>query len=123
MKRIGVVLAFFGIALGLGCGFDNSSNRQSISVRKTEDSYRFKASYPKKKTNEVMTYVQNTLKDGQLFGRDGVSDSEINLGDSTKFYLQSEPGFIAIEFKKIDNSFKSYQKMESMCGGIKKILQ
>ncbi len=123
MKRISIVLAFVGIAMGLGCGFDNNSNRQSISVRKTDASYQFKASYPKKRTNEVITYVENTLKDGQLFGRDGINDADINLGDSIKFHLQSEPGFIAIEFTKTDNSFGAYQKMERMCVGIKKILQ
>jgi len=123
MKRISIMLAIVGIALASGCGFDSNSNRQSITVQKTDASYQFKASYPKKKTAEVITYVENTLKDGQLFGGDGVSDSDINLGDSIKFHLQSEPGFIAIEFKKMDNSFGAYQKMERMCIGIKKILQ
>jgi len=123
MKRIGMIIAIVGIALGLGCGFDGNSNRQSISVRKTDASYQFKASYPKKRTADVITYVENTLKDGQLFGRGGISDSDINLGDSIKFHLQSEPGFIAIEFKKTGNSFGAYQKMERMCIGIKKRIE
>ena len=123
MKRIGIVLVFVGITIATACKFGADSDKQSITVRKTDTTYRFKASYPKRKTTEVLNYVERTLKQEQLFGTDGIKDSDVILGDSIKFHLQSEPGFIAIDFKKTDNSFESCQKMESMCIGIKKILQ
>lgn len=107
----------------MGCDF-NSDGNQSITVKKTDTEYNFKASYPERKTKKVIDYIEETLKDNQLFANESDrKNSDVSLADSTNFYLKAEPGLIVIDFKKQKNTYTSYKKMEDLCMGIKDLLQ
>ena len=120
MKNKHYLFAFI-CCLVFGCNLNQSN--QSISVKKTEAAYNFEASYPEKKTAKVIAYIENTLKEDDLFSTvKSKHNSEVVLIDSTRFYLKAEPGFIIIDVKKQKNSFASYQKMEKLCMGIKDVI-
>jgi hypothetical protein len=122
MKKTCKQLALVGLTFLLGCGFGNS-NRQSISVKKTANTYEFEATYPAEKTAKVSAYLASRLKGKKLFDADGYSDSDLNLGDTMKFHLKAKLGFISISFKKDENSFPAYRQLESFCTGIKGVLK
>ncbi len=123
MKKSYLILSLIVATLGFGCNFGVDSENQSISIKNNDVGYNFEASYPKKKTEKVVAYIEETLKDDALFtAPSDVKNMDIVLPDSTKFYLKAEPGFIVIDFKKQKNSLTSYQKMEELCKGIKELL-
>ena len=41
-------------------------------------------------------------------------------GDHTTFYIKKYAGFLEIKFDKDENSDEGYQRIKSMCDGIKK---
>ena len=44
------------------------------------------------------------------------------LKDGTKFHVKSSPGRMDIQLNKEENSIESYNRIKSMCEGIKNIL-
>ena len=123
MKKVALVFAAITITLLLACNFGSSHN-QSITVKKTDSKYQFKASFPERKTGKVLSYIKKTLKEDRLFRESQESkESDVNLGDTVKFHLKSGPGQIEITFWKMENSFLGYQKLEKMCIHIKEVLR
>lgn len=109
--------------MGLGCNFRDGSDDLSISVKNNEAGYNFEATYPERKTEKVVAYLEKELQNDELFtASSDIKNMDVVLADSTRFYLKSEPGFIVIDFKKQKNSFSSYQKMEKVCAGLKELL-
>jgi hypothetical protein len=120
--------AYYLIALmcstTFGCNFEGASQNQSISIKNTDAGYQFEASFPEGKTEKVVNYLEEKLQADELFlAASDVKDSEVNLGDSIKFYLKSSPGKLEIEFKKQNNSEAAYHKLVSLCNGIKEVLK
>ncbi len=123
MKNLYYLIAMICTSL-FGCNFEGGSQNQSISVKNNESGYSFDASFPERKMEKVVGYIEKTLNADDLFlTPSDVKDSEVNLGDSVKFYLKSSPGNIEIDFKKRDNSEASYLKLVRLCTGIKDVLK
>jgi len=107
-----------------GCNFNGNSDNLSISVKSTDADYSFEASYPEKKTEKVVAYLEKTLGDDKIFtAPSDIKDEEVALGDSVKFYLKSSPGNLEIDFKKQHNSEAAYAKLVEMCKGVKEVLK
>lgn len=123
MKKIEPIFVALLLVLMLGCNIGDSDS-QSITIKKTETKYQLKASFPVRKTSKVFNYIKGALNEDKLFrDPEALKDADINLGDTLKFHLRSAPGLVEITFRKTDNSFKSYQQMEGMCAGIRRVLR
>lgn len=123
MKALSLYLSILLTILGLGCNFRSASDNLSISVKNNDAGYNFEATYPERKTDKVVAYLEKALQDEQLFtAPSDIKNVNVVLPDSTAFYLKAEPGFIVIDFKKQKNSFSSYKKMEEVCAGLKELL-
>ncbi|WP_152969711.1 hypothetical protein [Pedobacter sp. Hv1] len=123
MKALYLYLSMLLAALGLSCNFRSASDNLSISVKNNDAGYNFEATYPERKTDKVVAYLEKALQDDQLFtASSDIKNVNVVLSDSTAFYLKAEPGFIVIDFKKQMNSFTSYKKMEEVCLGLKELL-
>lgn len=123
MKRKYLMLSLVFVVFAFGCRLNGHSDNVSITVKNDEKGYNFEANYPERKTKKVVAYIEETLKDDQLFAdENSVKDGNISLGDSIKFYLKAEPGYLVIDFKKQQHTETNYQKMEALCQGIKKVI-
>jgi hypothetical protein len=123
MKKIILFIAI-GTMMFMGCGLDMDSDNQSITVKRNEFKYQFTAEFPKRKTEQVIKYINTTLNEEKLFtDPNEQKDTIISLGDTVRFHLVSEPGYIEIKFRKTDNPPSSYKKLEQMCMGIKDVLK
>ena len=49
-------------------------------------------------------------------------DGTIALDDHTTFYIKKYPGKLEIKLNKDENSDEAYERVKSMCNGIKKLL-
>jgi hypothetical protein len=123
MKDIELILIAMGLTFLLSCNSRNA-NSQSITIKKTDSKFEFKASFPERKTSKVVSYIEKALDENKLFSDSlAVTNADFNLGDTTKFHLKSQPGMLEITFRKIDNSKIGYQQLEKMCLGIKEELR
>lgn len=122
MKKIYILIAIAVLSVTFGCNLN--ADKQSISVNIDEEGYAFNAEYPKHKTNQVVNFIENSLKQNDFFSNaEGIKDENVKLPDSSKFYIKAEPGFIKINFDKRNNSETSYQKLVKLCMGIKEELK
>ncbi|TCC94367.1 hypothetical protein EZ428_06240 [Pedobacter frigiditerrae] len=123
MKKVHYLITLISATL-FGCNFNGNNDNLSIGVKSTDAGYSFEASYPEKKTEKVVAYLEKTLGDDKIFtAPSDIKDEEVALGDSVKFYLKSSPGNIEIDFKKQHNSEASYVKLVNMCKGVKEVLK
>ena len=66
--------------------------------------------------------------DDKIGNRNNVSfantkiDGKITLDDHTTFYIKKYPGYLQLKLDKEENTVESYQRIRSMCEGIKKIV-
>lgn len=121
MKKLTLILAALTIICS-ACEF-KKSNSQSIAIKKTDRKYQLKASFPERKTAKVFGYIKHSLNENKLFrDPESLKESEVNLGDTMRFYLKSAPGLVEITFRKTDNTFNSYHKLEKMCAELKGVL-
>ncbi len=95
----------------------------SIHVNDTNEHYEFKASYPKGETGRVQDYINESMAPNGLFSSThDYLNVYTELKDRTKFHVKSSPGRMDIELNKDENSIESYNRIKSMCEGIKNIL-
>jgi len=49
-------------------------------------------------------------------------DGKLALDDHTTFYIKKYPGYLQIKLNKDENSAEAYNRIKSMCEGIKKVI-
>ena len=49
-------------------------------------------------------------------------DGKLALDDHTTFYIKKYPGYLQIKLDKDENSAEAYERIKSMCEGIKKVI-
>ena len=83
----------------------------SISIRESDDSYEFYASYTNNKTGQVQKYLDDKLNTNKMF-RNGRIDAMVTLTDNTNVYIKTTPGRLLIKLDKNENTFASYARIK-----------
>jgi hypothetical protein len=82
-----------------------------------------KAYFNRNKTRTVENYMDKKIGDrSNMSFRNTRIDGQIALDDHTTFYIKKYPGFLEIKFDKEENSVESYQRVRTMCEGIKGVV-
>jgi hypothetical protein len=94
-----------------------------ISYNESGHYYSMKAYFNKNKTRKVESYMDERIGDrsNMSFVNTRI-DGQIALDDHTTFYIKKYPGFLEIKLDKDQNSYPSYQRIRTMCQGIKDII-
>lgn len=104
----------------ISCIHNGNTN---ISYSESGHYYSMKANFSKNKTKNVEEYMDNRIGTGSNMSFVNTSlDGQLILDDHTKFYIRKHPGHIEIKLDKNENSGEAYQRIKSMCEGIKKVL-
>lgn len=105
MKHIGYTFSVICLMLMSGCDFIKKSSGQSITIKKTDSKFQFKASFPEYKTGKVYDYIEEVLLNTHIFaGNNDIKNVALNLGDTLRFRLKAEPGDVEIMMHKPDNT-------------------
>ncbi|MBS1509307.1 MAG: hypothetical protein JST86_00585 [Bacteroidetes bacterium] len=105
--------------------FDRFANHNglSISVNESAHSYQLFAKFNRKRTKDVLQYIDEYAGNNSIFHSGNVEiDACTYLEDQTRVYIYSHPGSLKIKFDKDENSEESYEKVKEMCEGIKDVL-
>lgn len=97
----------------------------SISVRISDSDhyYEMDAHFNKQATMPVDEFMDDKIgRNSNMSFVNTRIDGEIALDDHTNFYIKKYPGFLKIKLDKDKNSEESYQKIKSMCEGIKHLM-
>ncbi len=101
--------------------YDNKNT--DISYSEESHYYSMKAHFNKTKTRKVERYMDETIGDrGNMSFVNTRIAVQIALDDHTTFYIKKYPGFIEIKFNKGENSYESYQRIKTICQGIKEVI-
>ncbi len=117
-----LVLASF-IALLL-CGCNNNRNNTSITTKDNNKYYQFNARFNQRKSEQIKQCLNKSLMQysGISLDKNYINET-IVLNNDTKFYLQTAPGKIKVEFNKFENSEASYNQIKELCDDIKQQIQ
>jgi hypothetical protein len=92
-------------------------------VSDSERYYKMYAHFSKNRTLEVDRFMNTKIgsRNDMSFENSRI-DGKLALNDHTTFYIKKYPGYLEIKFDKDENSVEAYQRMKSMCEGIKNVL-
>ena len=122
MKKLAFLIFVIACITVLSCRRFGNGNID-ISYSESGHYYSMKAHFSKSKTTNVDEYMDSRI--GRTSNMSFVNsriDGKLALDDHTTFYIKKYPGFIEIKLDKNENSYPSYEKIKSMCEGIKKVV-
>lgn len=98
-------------------------HRTSVTLTEDNRTLLLKAAYNSDKHYLVQRYLNTKLgyTNGYYDFDDDYSTAIITADDS-KVFVQSMPGYVKIKFYKNQHSTAAYEKVKSICAGIKEII-
>ena len=95
----------------------------NITLNESGHYYSMKAYFGKNKTTDVERYMDSRIgrRSNMSFVNSQI-DGKLALDDHTTFYIKKSPGLLKIKLDKTENSEEAYERIRSMCEGIKKVL-
>jgi hypothetical protein len=121
MKKL--IALFFALACITLISCWHNDHSIDISYKEAGHYYSMKAHFSKSKTREVEEYMDNRIGAGSSMSfKNTRIDGELTLDDHSTFYIKKYPGLVEIKLDKDENSGEAYQRIKSMCEGIKKVL-
>lgn len=119
------IIVFFALAINIlsSCRWYDHGNI-NITYNEWSHYYSMKAHFARNKTTRVEHYMDEKIGDqsNMSFVNTRI-DGQITLDDHTTFYIKKYPGFLEIKLNKNQNNFESYQRIRSMCDGIKEVVK
>lgn len=107
----------------ISCGYFDDDHNTSFNYKDTDQYYSMKAHFNKNRTRDVEKYMDNTIgKSSNMSFLNTRVDGNIALADHTVFYIKKYPGRLEIKLDKNDNSYESYEKIKTMCQGLKQVV-
>jgi hypothetical protein len=122
MKKLSILFYAWACMTSVSCRHIGNGNTD-ISYSDTHHYYSMEADFSKNRTRDVEEYMDESL--GTTSNTSFVNtriEGQLALNDHTTFYIKKYPGYIQIRLDKTKNSYESYQRIRSMCEGIKKRL-
>jgi len=101
----------------------HSDHDINITLNESDRYYSMKAYFSKNKTRDVERYMDSRIgKRSNMSFVNSQIDGRLALDDHTTFYIKKSPGLLKIKFDKAENSEEAYERIRSMCEGIKNVL-
>lgn len=93
----------------------------SISVKDSEDVYKFSAHYDEEKTERVQHLINEGIAPNHIESTEDWDFTTV-LNDRTHVKIESAPGDLIIKLDKEENDKASYLQVKRMCEEIKGVL-
>ena len=120
MKKLPALFYSVACITIISCMHNGNTN---IKYSESGHYYSMEAYFSKSKTRNVEEYMDEKIGAGSNTSFVNTRlDGQLTLDDHSTFYLKKYPGLIEIRLDKNENSGEAYQRIKSMCEGIKKVL-
>ena len=121
MKKL--TLFFYALACITATSCIHHDHDISITYNDADYYYSMNAHFSKSKTRDVERYMDRKIgeRSSMSFVNSRI-DGELALDDHTMFYIKKYPGYLEIELNKDENSDEAYERIRSMCEGVKEVL-
>ena len=105
------------------CMHNHHNGDISLNFNESDHYYSMKAYFSKNRTREVERYMDSRIgKRSNMSFVNSKLDGRLALDDHTTFYIKKSPGLLKIKLDKAENSEEAYERIRSMCEGLKKVL-
>ena len=106
----------------ISCSQSNNGN-VNIKISESENYYKMLAHFSTGKTTAVDDFMDYKIgsSNDMSFANSRI-DGKLALDDHTTFYIKKYPGYLQIKLNKDKNSAEAYNRIKSMCEGIKKVI-
>ena len=121
MKKLSSL--FYALACITAFSCMHNDRDVDITLNESDHYYSMKAYFSKSKTRDVERYMDSRIgRRSKMSFVNSQIDGKLALDDHTTFYIKKSPGLLKIKLDKAENSEEAYEKIRSMCEGIKKVL-
>ena len=101
----------------------NDNGNINLSFKDSDHYYSMYAYFDKSQTRAVEQYMDRRIgRRSNMSFINSKIDGTIALDDHMTFYIKKSPGILKIKLDKDKNSMEAYDKIRSMCEGIKILL-
>jgi hypothetical protein len=115
------VIACMMSLLSCMTGYDDGNT--SLNFKDSDHYYSMNAHFNKNKTRALEEYMDRRIgRRSNMSFRNSQIDGTLGLDDHTTFYIKKYPGHIMIKVDKNKNSDEGYDRIRSMCEGMKVVL-
>lgn len=122
MKKL-VVRLFFMLSLTTLFAACNRHGDVDVSVKESDDEYRFKAYYNEDRTDEVYDFINKSMSPNKLFRNDDdVVNGETAFDDGARFRIKARKGELVISIDKGKDNQESVARIRKMCQGLKEVI-
>ena len=106
----------------ISCTQSNNDN-VNINISESEHYYKMLAHFSTGKTTAVDDFMDYKIgnSSNMSFANSRI-DGKLSLDDHTTFYIKKYPGYLQIKLNKDENAAEAYERIKSMCEGIKKVI-
>ena len=112
------------LVIASSCRDSDDNGNISLSFKESDHYYSMNARFSKSKTRQVEQYIDSRIgKKSNMSFINTQIDGNIALDDQTNFYIKKSPGILRIKLDKYENSMEAYDRIRSMCEGLKKLLE
>jgi hypothetical protein len=121
MKSLSILLLLVSLTGFTSCRW--SDHDITIHYNDNKRYYSMEADFDEHKTRAVEEYMDKRL--GSVTNMSFINtklDGQLVLDDHTNFYIEKYAGYLRIKLDKEKNSYSSYERIRSMCDGLKKVL-
>jgi hypothetical protein len=124
MKKRSLALVCNLVMLWLYVSCSQSINgNETINISESGHYYKMLAHFNPAKTTDVDEFMDHKIgKRSNMSFLNSRIDGKIALDDHTTFYIKKSPGYLQIKLDKEENSIEAYERIKSMCEGIKKMI-
>jgi hypothetical protein len=121
MKSVYTWLSLFLSISISACSYNR--NETSFTVKESHYTYYLETSFNEDLTHDVERYLNDKIgqSDPSIL-INGSGDRRITLSDHSSFHLVTEPGYVELKLDKAQNSKASYQRIRSICQGLKNVV-
>ncbi|SHF93839.1 hypothetical protein [Flavisolibacter ginsengisoli] len=121
MKRVSIQLCLFLSMAISACS--HHRHETSFTVKESHHSYYLETNFNEDLTHDVERYLNDKIgqSDPSIL-IDGSGDRRITLSDHSSFHLVTDPGYVELKLDKDQNSKASYQRIRSICQGLKAVV-
>ncbi len=116
-------LLFFVVVVCIAATSSCHLHNTRLSFSESDRYFSMSAHFSRDKMHDVERYMDRRLGDrSNMSFIDSRINGIISLEDHTTFYIRKYPGYLKIKFNKDENSYESYDRIRSMCEGIKRVV-
>lgn len=115
-----LIAGIISLTICLAFTIADNGGRTDVKITETPELFKLEASYNRGQAKKVEAYFNENLKPVIVFKNSDDVNTQINLADSSNFYIKASAGWLLVKVDKNTNSAASLSRLKNLCQQLSK---